>query len=98
MALNFNNRMVVFSCLTDRRLDCLMFNFQLKVILPVHAVTTLLGLMAMRLSSDPLLPLDFVTYAKELEVILVQSCATTDCTKSLELLISQSLCKFNVSK
>ncbi|KAH8934801.1 hypothetical protein BDL97_18G103500 [Sphagnum fallax] len=31
------------------------------------AVTTLLGLMAMRLSSDALLPLDFVTYAKELE-------------------------------
>jgi hypothetical protein len=91
MALNFSNRMVVFSCLTDRRLDCLMFNFQLKVILPVHAVTTLLGLLTMRLSSDPLLPLDFVTYAKELEVILVQSHATTDCTKSLELLISQYL-------
>jgi hypothetical protein len=66
--------------------------------LPVHAVTTLLGLMAMRLSSDALLPLDFVTYAKELEVILVQSCVTTDCTKSLELLYQSTLCKFNVSK
>jgi N-acetylated-alpha-linked acidic dipeptidase len=62
------------------------------------AVTTLLGLMAMRLSSDALLPLDFVTYAKELEVILVQSCVTTDCTKSLELLYQSTLCKFNVSK
>jgi hypothetical protein len=58
-------------------------SLQVKVIFPLLAVTKLLGLLAMWLSSDMVLPLDYVTYATDLQVILVQSSAKTDCTNSL---------------
>jgi hypothetical protein len=58
-------------------------SLQLKVIFPLLAVRKLLGLLAMWLFSDVVLPLDYVTYATDLQVILVKSSAKTDCTNSL---------------
>jgi hypothetical protein len=61
------------------------------VIFSLLAATKLLGLLAMWLSSNAVLPLDYATYVTDLQVILVQSSAKTDYTNLLGFATHSSL-------